>query len=391
MKNNAITYHLAFVRAKSLKPAQKLNLLKNTFEAVGGDIIRLIDEWSQLTLTAEEQVFLAEAQELSKSLATEALKYQDAGIISIPITSSDYPTKLREYLGNNRPVMLWAKGNMALLEKSAIAIVGSRDSTPEGEAWAISKAHEAVYLSEVVVSGAAKGIDAIAMEAALKQGGQVIAVLAEGLGKPPKGFKDHYAYYQAGQLLYISQFDPAETWQSFRAMERNKVVYGLSNKVFVADAQPTGGTYEGVKAAADRLKSVALVNNFILARAGIEAEKVFQELGVAFDGEVVNPAPIPELEKTPTVATPSTTSKTRKKADRASETIVASDQLSPKVLSRLELLESVNQGLKAKSIATADIIQLLSDDQLAQLIANAMKNRPKAPSKKKKTDAGFLF
>ena len=78
--------------------------------------------------------------------------------------------------------MLFALGDLSLLERPAVAVVGSRDHTAYGEAVARSVAAQAGRAGVVVVSGMARGLDAVAHIAALDAGGGTIGVLGNGLG-----------------------------------------------------------------------------------------------------------------------------------------------------------------------------------------------------------------
>jgi DNA processing protein len=80
------------------------------------------------------------------------------------------------------PALLFVCGDPALLERPAVAIVGSRDHSPYGAAVARSVSRRAARAGIVVVSGMARGLDAAAHHAALDAGGGTIGVLGNGLG-----------------------------------------------------------------------------------------------------------------------------------------------------------------------------------------------------------------
>ena len=138
-------------------------------------------------------------------------------------------------------------GNLDLLSKSAIGICGSRKASDEALNHAQRFGAEAANRGLVVVSGYARGIDREAHKGALESGGCTIAVLPEGINyfrvnrelKPYVNFNDNF--------LAVSMFPAAAKWRARQAMERNKLVIGLSSDVFVIEAASEGGTMEAAK------------------------------------------------------------------------------------------------------------------------------------------------
>ncbi len=137
---------------------------------------------------------------------------------------------------------IWALGNRLLLERTAIGICGSRDASPSALEWAYKFGSEAARCGIVVVSGYARGVDRQAHKGALDAGGSTIAVLPDGinhfrLAKELRGSADLGA-----NLLALSMFKPDDSWQTWRAMERNSLIVGLSVGLFVIEARERGGT-----------------------------------------------------------------------------------------------------------------------------------------------------
>ena len=133
-------------------------------------------------------------------------------------------------------------GNIDLLSMRAIGICGSRHASADALGWARRFGAEAAKRSLIVVSGHAKGIDREAHKGAMQAGGCTIAVLPEGI--------DHFRlngelkpYVQMDKnFLAVSMFPYNAKWQTWRAMERNKLIVGLSSNMFVVEAKETGGT-----------------------------------------------------------------------------------------------------------------------------------------------------
>jgi len=130
------------------------------------------------------------------------------------------------------PALLYVKGNVAILNRPGVAIVGRRQAGEAALAAADSLAQELAGKGINVTSGYAAGIDTKAHLAALRAGGTTAIVLAEGIyhfqTKPE--LKDHLTVVNT---LVISQFEPDAKWAAYMAMARNKLVGALSGSVVV--------------------------------------------------------------------------------------------------------------------------------------------------------------
>ncbi|MBE6947935.1 MAG: DNA-processing protein DprA [Ruminococcaceae bacterium] len=172
----------------------------------------------------------------------ELLKYylrkgNQAGCVPITRVSENYPVLLRKNLGLDSPGVLWAKGDLSLLSKPKVALVGSRDIDQPNAAFAKKTGQEAARQGYVLISGNARGADTLAQRACLEAGGQVISVVADELEKR-----------QAHpNLLYLSEEGFDLPFTSVRALSRNRVIHALGSKTFVAQSgMGVGGTWSGV-------------------------------------------------------------------------------------------------------------------------------------------------
>lgn len=155
-----------------------------------------------------------------------------------PITrvSDGYPQILRTKLGLDAPGSLWVKGDLSLLGKPAIALVGSRELNPENEAFAAQVGYQAAKQGYVLISGNARGADRTAQESCLANGGMVISIVADELQSHPV----------RERLLYLSEdgFDMA--FSALRALSRNRLIHAMAQAVFVAQCgYGKGGTWDG--------------------------------------------------------------------------------------------------------------------------------------------------
>ena len=161
--------------------------------------------------------------------------------MTIRPADADYPEALRSL---KKPPALHAIGNLDLLKRVAIGVCGSRDASPEALEHAYKFGREAAQGGLALVSGYAKGVDRQAHAGAMAAGGATIAVLAEGIA----GFRVARELAPLIDLetnfLAVSMFEPEARWQPWRAMERNKVIVGLSLGLFVVEARERGGTID---------------------------------------------------------------------------------------------------------------------------------------------------
>lgn len=161
---------------------------------------------------------------------------REAGCVPITRVSSGYPLLLRRRLGTDSPGVLWAKGELSLLEAPGVGLVGSRELREENRCFAHEVGTQAARQGYVLVSGNARGADQTAQNACLQAGGRVISVVADRL-------LDHVP---RDGMLYLSEDGYAEEFTAPRALSRNRCIHALGVKTFVAQsACQSGGTWDG--------------------------------------------------------------------------------------------------------------------------------------------------
>lgn len=159
-----------------------------------------------------------------------------SGCIPVTRVSVGYPARLRRCLGEESPGVLWAKGDVSVLARPGIALVGSRDIRPENRRFAREVGRQAALQGYALISGNARGSDRIAQDACLAAGGQVISVVADELEKQP----------MRENVLYLSEEGFDSPFTSLRALSRNRVIHALGEKTLVAQCRlAQGGTWSG--------------------------------------------------------------------------------------------------------------------------------------------------
>ena len=164
------------------------------------------------------------------------LQGNKAGCVPLTRVTAGYPDNVHRKLGLDSPGCLWAKGELSLLNKPAVALVGSRELQPNNLQFAREVGHQAAKQGYVLVSGNARGADQAAQEACLASGGAVISVVADALK----------AHKTRENVLYLSEDGFDQGFSAQRAISRNRCIHCLGEKTFVAQCgYQVGGTWDG--------------------------------------------------------------------------------------------------------------------------------------------------
>lgn len=195
----------------------------------------------------------------------EIKKYADQSIFVISYYDKLYPKNLSNI--EDFPILLFCKGDINLLKTDKnIAVIGTRDNSQVGQRIAKGTANYFAKEGYTIVSGLAKGIDAIAHEAALEVGGKTIAVLVD-IGKIyPKENYDLALRILKNDGLLISENSPGSFQGKNSFVLRDRIQSGLSLAIFPIETDVVGGTMHTVSYAKkqNRLIFVPDVNNSAL-------------------------------------------------------------------------------------------------------------------------------
>ena len=245
-----LPYWMAFTHAKSFSNRRKMDfLIHSVFDN------RPLDEALDLVKNNENPGFdfsdkeqaglLKELEQLPNySFLLEDLLNQGIKIITI-FDQKQYPQILKKNLKRDAPLLLYLKGNSSLLYENTAAIVGARKASSQSLTFTENIAERLVSEQKTIVSGFAKGVDRKALDSALKNQGNSIVVIPQGILTYTS--KVYYEHIVAGNVLLLSTYHPKAPWSVGLAMDRNKTIYGLSQDIYVAESDSKGGTWEGVK------------------------------------------------------------------------------------------------------------------------------------------------
>ncbi len=173
--------------------------------------------------------------------ADEELKFiEDNNINFSYFKDKTYPEKLKHCLDG--PILIFHRGNIDLVGKKIISIVGTRKITSYGNAFCQNLIEELTPLNPVIISGLAYGVDICAHKAAIENDLQTVACLAHGLNQIYP--KDHKKYVQKIQENggLISEFWSSDTFDRNNFLKRNRVIAGISEATIVIESAEKGGS-----------------------------------------------------------------------------------------------------------------------------------------------------
>lgn len=214
--------------------------------------------------------------------------------------NENYPIKIKECLPDYKP--LYYRGNLSLLDKPSIAIVGSRKASSYGKSCARALAKCAVEYGAVVVSGLALGIDYEAHSACLENGGETIAVLANGVDVfyPKRNQALQKRIEETGLLL--SEYEDGTRAQRYTFPVRNRIISAISDAIVIVEAGSRSGSLITAECAQEQGKEVYSIPGNItspgslgtnkLIRDGavplINFDELFEDLGLSKTNKKIN-------------------------------------------------------------------------------------------------------
>ncbi len=172
----------------------------------------------------------------------------------VTLADETYPKQLLEI--SNPPAVLYAIGHLHWLNHPAIAMVGSRSATPQGEKNATDFAESLCNQGLCIVSGMALGIDGAAHRGALKANGATIAVIGTGLDIVYPARHRDLAHKIAERGLIISEFPLGTPSKAQNFPRRNRIISGLSLGCLVVEANIDSGSLISARLATEQGREV---------------------------------------------------------------------------------------------------------------------------------------
>jgi DNA processing protein len=192
--------------------------------------------------------------DVSASVATALAWAGQPGHHLLTLGDADYPQQLLQT--EDPPTLLYARGRIEFLNRPCIAVVGSRNCTPQGCANAQSFAAALSQCGLTVVSGLACGVDAAAHRGALSGVGSSIAVVGTGIDRVYPASNRELAMNLADNGVIVSEFPIGTPALAANFPRRNRVISGLSKGVLVVEAAERSGSLITARLAAEQGREV---------------------------------------------------------------------------------------------------------------------------------------
>lgn len=241
-------------------------LLTERFEALKKEIINVAGD-----------VGYAEMRNKLSTLKQDVRELNRRGIIAVGRYDADFPEQLKGV--TDAPVLLFVKGEPKVLRNRAIAVVGPRKPSRYAEKVAEQFSKEFVRAGLTVVSGLARGVDSSAHAAAVAEGGITVAVLGCGLDTTyPAENAGLAASILDGGGAIVSEYPLGEKPLTYHFPERNRIVSGLSEGVFLPEAGEKSGSLNTVRHASEQGREIFVVPTMINQSSGAGSNKLLRDM-----------------------------------------------------------------------------------------------------------------
>lgn len=283
---------LQLIRSPNIGPVSYRQLL-----ARFGDAESALDALPELVKRVGGKPVVADSRLIEREIAAAA----KAGARHVFLDDDDYPELLTHL--DSGPACFMVRGDITLLDRNPIAIVGARNASAGACRFARSLAHDLGKNGFAVVSGLARGIDTAAHMGAIDTG--TIAVIAGGIdiAYPPENAELQDAIAERG--LLIAEMPPGTEPRARHFPHRNRIIAGIALGTVVVEAAPKSGSLITARLAAEAGREVMAIpgspldprsrgcNQLIREGATLVQDAVeIAELLRPLDGRAVRNAPI---------------------------------------------------------------------------------------------------
>ena len=217
--------------------------------------------------------FLIVRKQVDLERIIEKVHAQDVKILTWD--DDTYPRRLKEIA--QPPPVLFIRGSINVEDDWAVSVVGTRRVTPYGRQVAMEIARFLAQNGITLVSGLARGVDAIAHQAALQAGGRTFAVLGSGVDViyPPEHRKLADEIIKQGAV--ISDYPLGTQPESTNFPPRNRIIAGLSLATIVVEAGETSGALITAEFAVEQGRDVFAVPGSILTPQSEGTNKLIEQ------------------------------------------------------------------------------------------------------------------
>lgn len=198
----------------------------------------------------------------------------DKPVNAITILDDDYPKSLMDLV--MPPLVLFYRGDRSLLKGEKVAVIGARDACSYAKK-ATNDLIRRLDRDVIIVSGLAKGIDALAHKAAIASGHKTIAVLGSGIDRCyPNCNKELYDLMSKDHLI-LSEYPDLVPPLAHHFPTRNRIIAALAKQVYVMQAKLKSGTFITVDAALDLCRDIFALPYNVYDEAGAGNNRLIEE------------------------------------------------------------------------------------------------------------------
>jgi len=265
--------YLAIAMTPGIGPHRLATLLQACTTSLGAhsapfSFLSALPGFSRAAATAVREARVEEGHRLLREA-------EEMGARVMTLPDPDYPALLHT-IGEPPPV-IFLLGNCGLLDCPAVAIVGSRDHSPYGAEVCRTLATAAARRGIVVISGMARGLDAVGHLAALDAGGATIGVLGNGLGVVYPAANRALYERVAAQGLLITEFPPGERPSVYTFPRRNRLISALARVTVVVEAASGSGALITADAALEQGRDVLAVPGNITSHTSVGTNRLIRD------------------------------------------------------------------------------------------------------------------
>ncbi len=207
-----------------------------------------------------------------------AQRVESSGVSVVTWGSPEYPELLREIPA--APPLVFLRGQLEPIDRWAVAVVGTRRLTAYGRQVTHDLVAGLVSNGITIISGLARGIDAVAHRTAIEGGGRTIAVMASGIDKiyPPE-HRDLAREIVAGHGALVTDYPFGAEPESNHFPARNRLISGLSLGVIVIEAGERSGALITARFALEQNREVFAVPGNIHSPVSVGTNRLIQQGG----------------------------------------------------------------------------------------------------------------
>ena len=227
---------------------QERNAMVDSYE----DLAEIMKDMKEAAI---RKVTLSDLKEASQVVQRIIDTSAQANIGLVGYYDEDYPEILRETVNEegklDPPLLLWYRGDLSITKLPGLAVIGTREATPEGIAAGTYLAGEFAKRELNIVSGLAVGCDTCGHKGALKVNGKTTAILANGLDQdsiyPPENKDLAEEIVEKGGLL-LSEYRMGTPVNRYNLVARDRLQSGLAKATLVVQTGKNGGTMHAATA-----------------------------------------------------------------------------------------------------------------------------------------------